>query len=149
MAALLRKRFRRACRIDRTGDAWFCGKQGTRNIPDIDKALHEPTDKRVLVISKAFRAGYTIDQVHELTKIDKCVPPEIDELSRILRWNSISGEQSQADSRLCLPTCSSKPSVRDSPTSRLHVPSATKVIWKTAALHVRNYRKSLRALFPW
>ena len=40
-------------------------------IADIDKALREPTDKRIFVISKAFRAGYTIDQVHELTKIDK------------------------------------------------------------------------------
>lgn len=40
-------------------------------IPDIDKALREPTDKRIFVISKAFRAGYTIDQIHELTKIDK------------------------------------------------------------------------------
>ena len=33
--------------------------------------LREPTDKRIFVISKAFRAGYTIDQVHDLTKIDK------------------------------------------------------------------------------
>jgi len=40
-------------------------------IPDIDKALNEPTDTRVFVISKAFRAGYTIDQIHDLTKIDK------------------------------------------------------------------------------
>lgn len=40
-------------------------------IPDIDKALHEPTDKRVFVISKAFRQGYTVDQIHELTKIDR------------------------------------------------------------------------------
>ncbi len=40
-------------------------------IPDIDKALHEPTDRRIFVISKAFRAGYTIDQIHALTKIDK------------------------------------------------------------------------------
>lgn len=40
-------------------------------IPDIDKALHEPTDKRIFVISKAMRAGYTVDQIHELTKIDK------------------------------------------------------------------------------
>ena len=40
-------------------------------ISDIDKALREPTDKRIFVISKAFRAGYTIDHVHELTKIDK------------------------------------------------------------------------------
>jgi len=40
-------------------------------IPDIDKALNEPTDHRIFVISKAFRAGYTIDQIHALTKIDK------------------------------------------------------------------------------
>ncbi len=40
-------------------------------IPDIDKALHEPTDRRIFVISKAFRAGYSVDQIHELTKIDR------------------------------------------------------------------------------
>ena len=40
-------------------------------IPDLDKALHEPTDKRIFVISKAMRAGYTVDHIHELTKIDK------------------------------------------------------------------------------
>ena len=40
-------------------------------IQDTDKALNEPTDHRIFVISKAFRAGYTIDQVHELTRIDK------------------------------------------------------------------------------
>ena len=40
-------------------------------IADIDKALREPTDKRIFVISKAMRAGYTIDQIHDLTKIDR------------------------------------------------------------------------------
>lgn len=40
-------------------------------IDDLDAALHEPTDKRVFVISKAFHKGYTVDQIHELTKIDK------------------------------------------------------------------------------
>ena len=40
-------------------------------IEDIDKALREPTDKRIFVISKAMRAGYTVDQIHDLTKIDK------------------------------------------------------------------------------
>ena len=40
-------------------------------IPDIDAALREPTDKRVFVISKAMHKGYTVDQIHELTKIDK------------------------------------------------------------------------------
>ena len=40
-------------------------------ITDVDKALHEPTDLRIFIISKAFRAGYTVDQIHDLTKIDK------------------------------------------------------------------------------
>ena len=40
-------------------------------IDDVDKALREPTDKRIFVISKAMKAGYTVDQIHELTKIDK------------------------------------------------------------------------------
>lgn len=40
-------------------------------IPNIDEALREPTDKRVFVISKAMHKGYTVDQIHDLTKIDK------------------------------------------------------------------------------
>lgn len=40
-------------------------------IEDIEKALREPTDQRIFVISKAFRKGYTVDQIHELTKIDR------------------------------------------------------------------------------
>ena len=40
-------------------------------IADIDKALREPTDKRIFVISKALRAGYTIEQIYQLTKIDR------------------------------------------------------------------------------
>ena len=41
------------------------------SVPDIDKALKEPTDKRIFVIESAFRKGYSVDKVHELTKIDK------------------------------------------------------------------------------
>ena len=40
-------------------------------IPCIDEALKEPTDKRVFVISKAMQKGYTVDQIHNLTKIDR------------------------------------------------------------------------------
>ncbi|MDY5319852.1 MAG: carbamoyl-phosphate synthase (glutamine-hydrolyzing) large subunit [Candidatus Egerieousia sp.] len=40
-------------------------------VDDIERALREPTDKRIFIIAKAFEAGYTIDQIHELTKIDK------------------------------------------------------------------------------
>ncbi|MDO9679899.1 MAG: carbamoyl-phosphate synthase (glutamine-hydrolyzing) large subunit [Bacteroidales bacterium] len=40
-------------------------------VEDIDKSLREPTDNRIFVISKAFQKGYTVDQIHELTKIDR------------------------------------------------------------------------------
>ncbi|MBP8777335.1 MAG: carbamoyl-phosphate synthase (glutamine-hydrolyzing) large subunit [Bacteroidaceae bacterium] len=40
-------------------------------IEDIEKSLKAPTDKRIFVIAKALNQGYTIDQIHELTKIDK------------------------------------------------------------------------------
>ena len=41
------------------------------HVANVDEALREPTDRRIFVISKAMRAGYTVDQIHELTKIDK------------------------------------------------------------------------------
>jgi carbamoyl-phosphate synthase large subunit len=40
-------------------------------VDDIDRALAAPTDKRIFVIAKAMRRGYTVDRIHELTKIDK------------------------------------------------------------------------------
>ena len=40
-------------------------------IPDIKKSLHEPTDMRVFVVSKAFKIGYSIEQIHQLTMIDR------------------------------------------------------------------------------
>ncbi len=40
-------------------------------IQDLDKSLSEPTDKRIFVIEEAFRRGYTVDRIHELTKIDR------------------------------------------------------------------------------
>ena len=48
----------------------FVGNKDIK-VDDIDKALNEPTDNRIFVISKAMQAGYTIDQIYALTKIDK------------------------------------------------------------------------------
>ena len=41
------------------------------DIPDIEAALKEPTDKRIFVIAKAFAKGYDVDTIHALTKIDR------------------------------------------------------------------------------
>ena len=40
-------------------------------VSDLDNALKEPTDKRIFAIETAFRKGYDVDRIHELTKIDK------------------------------------------------------------------------------
>ena len=40
-------------------------------IADIEKSLHEPTDMRIFVVSKALKIGYTVDQIHRLTMIDR------------------------------------------------------------------------------
>ena len=40
-------------------------------IADIDQSLHEPTDMRIFVVSKALKIGYTVEQIHQLTKIDR------------------------------------------------------------------------------
>jgi carbamoyl-phosphate synthase small subunit len=40
-------------------------------IKDIAKSLHEPTDMRIFVVSKALKIGYTVEQIHQLTKIDR------------------------------------------------------------------------------
>jgi carbamoyl-phosphate synthase large subunit len=40
------------------------------NVCNIDKSLSEPTDKRIFIIAQALKIGYSIDRIHELTKID-------------------------------------------------------------------------------
>ena len=59
------------------------GFTGNKEIPieNIDKALREPTDNRIFVISKALIHGYTPEKIHELTKIDRWF---IDKLMNII-----------------------------------------------------------------
>ncbi|MBP9997683.1 MAG: carbamoyl-phosphate synthase (glutamine-hydrolyzing) large subunit [Bacteroidales bacterium] len=55
--------------IGQGAHGFICNKE--LKVADIDEALKEPTDNRIFVISKAMLAGYTVDRIHELTKIDK------------------------------------------------------------------------------
>ena len=52
-------------------------------INDLDAALREPTDKRVFVISKAMHKDYSVDQIHNLTKIDKWFLEKLKHISDI------------------------------------------------------------------
>lgn len=53
-------------------------------IEDVDAALKAPTDKRIFVIEKALEKGYTVDQIHQLTKIDHWF---LDKLVNIFQTN--------------------------------------------------------------
>ena len=69
-------------------------------ISDIDKALGGATDKRIFVISKAFRAGYTVNQVHELTKIDRWF------LEKLMNIMNTSKELHEYSETVCGSECS-------------------------------------------
>ncbi len=77
------------------------GFTGNKEIPidDIDKALREPTDNRIFVIAKALVAGYSLEKIHELTKIDMWflhklnnIVQTADELSALDRLEDLSTE---------------------------------------------------------
>lgn len=68
----------------------------TKEIPadELDKALKAPTDTRVFAISQALHAGYTIEQIHALTKIDCWF---LDKLQSIARTSQRLGEVAAID----------------------------------------------------
>ena len=66
--------------------------------PDVERALRAPTDKRIFVIAQAMQEGYTIDQIHELTRIDRWFLYKLHNI--ISTW----GELSQYDRLDDLPT---------------------------------------------
>ncbi|BEG98717.1 carbamoyl-phosphate synthase (glutamine-hydrolyzing) large subunit [Bacteroides sedimenti] len=107
-------------------------------IEDIDKALHEPTDKRIFVISKAFRAGYTIDQIHDLTKIDKWF---LQKLMNII--NTANELEKNTELETISPELLRKAKVQGFSDFQI-----ARAVWKNgtemekAVLKVRNYRKS-------
>ena len=68
----------------------------TKEIPadELNKALKAPTDTRVFAISQALHAGYTIEQIHALTKIDCWF---LDKLQSIVRTSQRLGEVAAID----------------------------------------------------
>ncbi len=49
----------------------FVGNRGEMEITDIDEELMNPTDRRIFAIAEAFHKGYSVDTIHQITKIDK------------------------------------------------------------------------------
>jgi len=57
-------------RMIQQGMHGFVGNKRLK-VNDLDRALADPTDRRIFYVSQAFEQGYSIDKIHELTKIDK------------------------------------------------------------------------------
>ena len=109
-------------------------------IPDIDKALHDPTDKRIFVISKAFRQGYTVEQIHELTKIDRWF---LQKLYGIIETaNAIESYNRIADVPEELLREAKKQGFSDFQIARACL-KQNMIDTETAIIEVRNRRKSL------
>ena len=53
---------------------------------DLDYALSHPTDTRIFAIAAAFESGYTVDRIHDLTKIDRWFLGKLQNIESIYRW---------------------------------------------------------------
>ncbi|MDR3269602.1 MAG: carbamoyl-phosphate synthase (glutamine-hydrolyzing) large subunit [Tannerella sp.] len=113
-------------------------------ITDIARALNEPTDRRIFIISKAFRAGYTIDQIHELTKIDKWF---LHKLMNILRTAEVLEALPPVDEQAATTTLSPA-LLRQAKIQGFSDFQIARALWKDEMNDrhlewVRQYRKSL------
>ncbi len=52
-------------------------------VEDIEKALNEPTDRRIFYLAQALESGYTVDRLHELTKIDRWFLHKLERIKRL------------------------------------------------------------------
>lgn len=59
----------KAIRMLDVGMLGFVGNE--INFTNLDKELSEPTDKRIFAIAVALKQGYSVDKIHDLTKITK------------------------------------------------------------------------------
>ncbi|MDE6265149.1 MAG: carbamoyl-phosphate synthase (glutamine-hydrolyzing) large subunit [Paramuribaculum sp.] len=122
------------------------GFTGNREIAvsDIDKALAEPTDKRIFVIARAMEEGYSVDRIHELTKIDRWFLYRLQNIvttSHLLRdFNKL--EELPAD----LLRLAKEQGFSDFQIARCIFKDEIKKCGEAANLKVREYRKNLGIL---
>ena len=113
-------------------------------VNDIAKALNQPTDNRIFVISKAFNAGYTVDQIHDLTKIDKWF---LDKLYNIIiTGKELMALNSTEELGYDLLKKAKRQGFSDFQIARLVLKELTAQDSDKGLLEIRKYRKSLGIL---
>ncbi|MFA6334313.1 MAG: carbamoyl-phosphate synthase (glutamine-hydrolyzing) large subunit [Bacteroidales bacterium] len=111
-------------------------------VEDIDHSLRQPTDNRIFVISNAFQKGYTVDQVHDLTKIDKWFLEKLYNI--ILTSKELYSFDSLGDIDYSLLKKSKNQGFSDFQIGRLVYKDSIDV--DEASAKVRSYRKSLNII---
>ncbi len=121
----------------------FVGNKEEINIPEIEKELTNPTDRRIFAIAEAFNKGYTVDEIYEKTKIDRWF------LQKLKNIHLIKSELLQYDDLESLPEgllkASKQAGFSDFQIARLVLKSQNKQIHEDL-LKVRDLRKSKRII---
>ncbi|MDP4205382.1 MAG: carbamoyl-phosphate synthase (glutamine-hydrolyzing) large subunit, partial [Bacteroidota bacterium] len=123
------------------------GFVGNRDIEiaDIDNELINPTDRRIFAIAQAFEKGYSVDEIHELTKIDRWFLQKLQNIFE--QKNVISEYNSLEELPLELLLSSKKMGFSDFQIARLVLKSPNNRM-NEDALKVRAFRKE-NGILPW
>lgn len=110
-------------------------------VSDLDRALKEPTDKRIFFLAQALQEGYSVERIHELTKIDRWF---LHKLNNIIQTSRELGEyKSLAELPAELLLQSKQQGFSDFQVARIVMPDEFVAGAHKAALDVREHRKRL------
>ncbi|MBD5360180.1 MAG: carbamoyl-phosphate synthase (glutamine-hydrolyzing) large subunit [Bacteroides sp.] len=110
-------------------------------VSDLDKALKEPTDKRIFFLAQALQEGYSVERIHELTKIDRWF---LHKLNNIIQTSQELAEHKSLDrlpAELLLQA--KQQGFSDFQVARAVIPDEFAAGAHKAALDVRTHRKAL------
>ncbi|MDE6536299.1 MAG: carbamoyl-phosphate synthase (glutamine-hydrolyzing) large subunit, partial [Muribaculaceae bacterium] len=110
-------------------------------VSDLDKALKEPTDKRIFFLAQALQEGYTVERIHELTKIDRWFLHKLNNIIQTSR--ELAEHKSLAELPAELLLQAKQQGFSDFQVARAVIPEEFAAGAHKAALDVRNHRKQL------
>ncbi len=117
----------------------FVGNREEINIQEIEQELTNPTDRRIFAIAEAFNKGYSIDEIHEKTKIDRWFLQKLNNIYKI----KLELRQVNELEQLPLPLlkAAKQAGFSDFQIARLVIKSSVKEIFSDL-LRVRAFRKA-------
>lgn len=121
----------------------FVANQEEITIEQIDEELINPTDRRIFAIAAAFDKGYSVDQIHDTTKIDRWFLYKLQKIHQIkeelLQVNSLKDLNDE------LLLASKKAGFSDFQVARLSLNAHNREMTEKL-IEVRNHRKSRNIL---